>query len=388
MQIFKAFFKVTKKSANWLLIYTGVFILLCVLISALTENPDAGAYQDKKLTVVVFDDDNTASSRALYDFIGTRHTIEKLDTRDDEIIQDKLYYQAIQYVLTINKGYEDGLCSGKTEDILTYTVDPKSYYAEYLNMQLRQYVSTASLYFRSGLSAEEACAAAADNLKNETEVNIPTFGETEEKGLDSKFYTFSLYIAYVIPVIMICVLSRIILAFNSKDIAARISCAPVSAVKKNLSIIGASAVFCVTLWALMTLIAIILSGFPTIGDKELLIFLNSFIFTLVSAGIAIFASELCRNNADVIDIIGNVLSLGMAFLGGVFVSQSLLSETVLTVGKFLPAYWYVKATNILGGAAGEVLNYGEVFACFGIELLFALALFAGSIAVTKLKKNK
>ena len=109
MQIFKAFFKVTKKSAVWLLIYTGVFILLCVLISALTENPDAGAYQDKKLTVVVFDDDNTASSRALYDFIGTRHTIEKLDTRDDEIIQDKLYYQAIQYVLTINKGYEAGL---------------------------------------------------------------------------------------------------------------------------------------------------------------------------------------------------------------------------------------------------------------------------------------
>lgn len=388
MQIFKAFFKVTKKSANWLLIYTGVFIVLCVLISALTENPDAGAYQDKKLTVVVFDDDNTASSRALYDFIGTRHTIEKLDTRDDEIIQDKLYYQSIQYVLTINKGYEAGLSSGKTEDILTYTVDPKSYYAEYLNLQLRQYVSTASLYFRSGLSAEDACAATADNLKNETEVNIPTFGETEKTTLDEKFYTFNLYIAYVIPVIMICVLSRIILAFNSKDIAARISCAPVSAVKKNLSLIGASIVFCVALWALMSIIAAALSGFPSIGGKELLIFLNSFIFTLVSAAIAIFASELCRSNADVIDIIGIVLALGMAFLGGVFVSQSLLSDAVLTVGKILPTYWYVKATNVIGEVGGEIMDYGEVWTCFGIELLFALALFAGSIAVTKLKKNK
>lgn len=388
MQIFKAFFKVTKKSANWLLIYTGVFILLCVLISSLTKSPEPGIYQDEKLKVVIFDDDSTEASRALYDFIANRHTIVELDTRDSEVIQDKLYYQSIQYVLTINKGYEDGLKTGKTSEILTYTVDPKSYYAEYLNMQLEQYVSTASLYFRSGLSVEEACSATAENLKNEVEVNIPTFGKPEEKGIDNKFYTFSLYMAYTIPAIMICVLSRILLSFNSKDVGSRISCAPVSAIKKNISIIGASIVFCVALWLLMTLISIVLSGFPTIGGKELLIFLNSFIFTLVSAAIAIFASELCRSNADVIDIIGNVFSLGMAFLGGAFVSQSLLSDAVLTVAKFLPTFWYVKATNILSGAAGEVLNYGEVFTCFGIELLFALALFAGSIAVTKLKKNR
>lgn len=388
MQIFKAFFKVTKKSANWLLIYTGVFIVLCVLISSLTKSPEPGIYQDEKLIVVIFDDDNTEASRALYAFIANRHTIVELDTRDSEVIQDKLYYQSIQYVLTINSGYEDGLKTGETGEILTYTVDPKSYYAEYLNMQLEQYVSTASLYFRSGLSVEEACSATAENLKNEVEVNIPTFGKPEEKGIDNKFYTFNLYMAYTIPAIMICVLSRILLSFNSKDVGSRISCAPVSAVKKNLALIGASVVFCVALWALMTLISLVLSGFPSIGGKELLLFLNSFIFTLVSAAIAIFTSTLFRNNADVIDIVGNVLSLGMAFLGGAFVSQSLLSDSVLNVAKFFPSYWYVKATNILGGAAGEVMDLNEVLVCFGIELLFALALFAGSIAVTKLKKNK
>lgn len=388
MQIFKAFFKVTKKSANWLLIYTGVFILLCVLISSLTKSPEQGVYQDEKLKVVIFDDDNTEASRALYDFVANRHTIVELDTRDPEVIQDKLYYMAISYVLTINEGYEDGLKSGKTGDTLTYTVDPKSYFAEYLNMQLEQYVSTASLYIKGGLSVGEACSATAENLKNETEVVIPTFGKAEEKSLDNKFYTFTLFMSYTIPAILICVLSRIILSFNSKDIGLRISCAPVSALKKNLALIGASIVFCVALWALMTLISLVLSGFPSIGSKELLIFLNSFIFTLVSAAIAIFASQLCRSNADVIDIIGNVLSLGMAFLGGAFVSQSLLSDTVLNVAKFLPTYWYVKATNILGGAAGEVMDLNEVFICFGIELLFALALFAASVAVTKLKKNK
>ena len=387
MHIFNAFFKVTKKSANWLLIYTGIYVVLCVLISSLVKDPNEG-FSDTKLDVVVFDDDNTEESRALYRFIESRHNIVELDTRDPEIIQDKLYYQVIYYVLTINKGYGEGLSKGETEDILTYAVDPKSYYAEYLNMQLRQYVSTASLYIKGGMTAAEACEASAENLKNETEVTLPDFGKEQENGLPQKFYMFSLYMAYTIPAIMICVLSRIIISFKAKDIAARIGCSPLSAVKRNLQIILASVIFCIVLWLLMTLITLVLSGFPPIGENELLTILNSFVFTLVSASISVFASALCSENSEVIDIIGNVVTLGMAFLGGVFVQQSLLSETVLSVAKFLPTYWYVKAINNIGGVEGELFSYSEVFTCIGVEALFAIALFAASIAAAKIKKSR
>ena len=387
MHIFNAFFKVTKKSASWLLIYTGVYVVLCVLISSLVKDPGAG-FSDTKLNVVVFDDDNTEESRALYSFIESRHNIVDPETRDPEKLQDKLYYQVISYVLTIDKGYSEKLAKGETEDILSYAVDPKSYYAEYLNMQLRQYVSTASLYIKGGMTSAEACAASAENLKNETAVTVPDFGKEEENVLPQKFYLFSLYMAYTIPAIMICVLSRIIISFKAKDIAARIGCSPVSAVKRNLQIILASVIFCIALWLLMTLLTLVLSGFPPIGEKELLTIINSFVFTLVSASISVFASTLCNESSDVIDIIGNVLTLGMAFLGGVFVSQSLLSETVLSVAKFLPTYWYVKAINNIGGVNGELFSHSEIFTCIGIEALFAVALFAGSIAAAKIKKSR
>lgn len=387
MQIFNAFFKVTKKSANWLLIYTGIFIVLCVLISSLTSDPNEG-FSDTKLDVVVFDEDNTEESRALYRFIGNRHNIVELDTRDPEIIQDKLYYQVIYYVLTINKGYGEGLSKGETEDILTYAVDPKSYYAEYLNMQLRQYVSTASLYIKSGMGTGEACEAAAENLKNETKVTVPDFGKAQENRLPQKFYMFSLYMAYTIPAIMICVLSRIIISFKANNVGARIGCSPVSAVKRNLQIILASVIFCIALWLLMSFITMVLSGFPPVGEKELLTVLNSFIFTLVSAAISVFASTLCSENSEVIDIIGNVVTLGMAFLGGVFVQQSLLSDTVLSVAKFLPTYWYVRAINNIGGTGGEIFSLTDIFTCMGMEMMFAVALFAASIAAAKIKKSR
>ena len=387
MHIFNAFFKVTKKSASWLLIYAGVYVVLCVLISSLVKDPDVG-YSDTKLNVVVFDDDNTEESRALTAFIGSRHNIVDPGTRDPEILQDKLYYQVIYYVLTINKGYGEGLLNGETEGLLTYAVDPKSYYAEYLNMQLRQYVSTASLYIKSGMSGSEACEATAENLTKETKVTVPDFGKGEERGLPQKFYLFSLYMAYTIPAIMICVLSRIIISFKKKDIAARIGCSPVSGVKRNLQIILASVIFCIALWLLMTIISFVLSGFPPIGERELLTMLNVFVFTLVSASISVFASTLCNDGSEVIDILGNVLTLGMAFLGGVFVQQSLLSETVLSVAKFLPTYWYVKAINTIGEISGEIFSNTEIFTCIGIEALFAVALFAASIAAAKIKKSR
>lgn len=44
----------------------------------------------------------------------------------------------------------------------------------------------------------------------------------------------------------------------------------------------------------------------------------------------------------------NTVSLGSSFLCGVFVQQELLGETVPSIARFLPAYWYVKAVDISG----------------------------------------
>ena len=37
----------------------------------------------------------------------------------------------------------------------------------------------------------------------------------------------------------------------------------------------------------------------------------------------------------------------MSFLCGIFVPQNLLSDGVLAVGKFLPAYWYIVINDML-----------------------------------------
>ncbi len=84
----------------------------------------------------------------------------------------------------------------------------------------------------------------------------------------------------------------------------------------------------------------------------------------------------------------NIISLGLSFISGAFVPQFLLSEGVLTLARFTPTYWFVKANNTIAEAtvSGEVLK--NILGYIGIEFLFTLAFFVLSLAIAKSNRRK
>lgn len=83
-----------------------------------------------------------------------------------------------------------------------------------------------------------------------------------------------------------------------------------------------------------------------------------------------------------------MIALGMSFLCGVFVPQNMLGEQVLSASKFLPAYWYVKANDMLGGMynlSWDVNVYNQIIV---IQMLFVVGLFAAYLVVTKIKRQE
>jgi ABC-2 type transport system permease protein len=87
-------------------------------------------------------------------------------------------------------------------------------------------------------------------------------------------------------------------------------------------------------------------------------------------------------------MIANIIGLGMSFLCGVFVPQNMLSPGLLSFAKFLPAYWYTRVNDMLGGLSNESVNLQFVMTAFGIQLLFAATLFAAALATTKIKQRQ
>jgi ABC-2 type transport system permease protein len=111
--------------------------------------------------------------------------------------------------------------------------------------------------------------------------------------------------------------------------------------------------------------------------------LNTLAFTIVSAGIGFLVGSSVRSNGAQAGAV-NVIANGMSFICGVFVPQSILSRHVLDFGRFLPAYWYVKANDAISGlyrptASSVRLIYGDVL----IQLAFAAAIFAVTLLLTK-----
>ena len=76
-------------------------------------------------------------------------------------------------------------------------------------------------------------------------------------------------------------------------------------------------------------------------------------------------------------MISQIFGLGMAFISGCFMPQSMLGNGILTVAKFLPAYWYVKANDILSGA--RIGTMRDVWVCFGVEFVFFVLLLAATV---------
>ncbi|MCI5845743.1 MAG: ABC transporter permease [Oscillospiraceae bacterium] len=236
------------------------------------------------------------------------------------------------------------------------------------------------------MSCTEAITAAENALSEEIEVNSNPFVKTEaENNKYSNFSYYFQYLPYVLLSVMIAALSPTLITMQKADIRHRTNCSCLSSSSQTLQLMLGSGLFVLFVWLIFMIAGIFISGEMFHGMTWYAV-LNSFVFQLVAAGIAILISTFAPSSTGV-NVISNIVGLGMSFLCGVFVPQSLLGEGILQVGQFLPAYWYIKANNMLSGTSGEVFTTVQFLQYVGIEFLFAVALFAVTLVLQKAKHD-
>ena len=366
------------------LIYIGLFLVLLTFFAG--SNTQNNTFEAERLSVSVIDMDNTEESKALIDFIGQRHDLVDIENDKDTIL-DALYYEKTDYVLNIKEGYAEKLSNGKTNELFTNYKIPDSYTGVFVDNLVNQYVSTFSAYIAGGNTTNEALAKTEALLSEEADVTVHNFSDNRSGAEDYPIKTayYFQFMAYIILSVLITILSSVILKINKKEIRSRTNCSCLTVTSQTAQIILGSAVIVAVIWVIFIAASLIMNG-GAITEKHLLAVLNSFVFTIVSAGIAILIAAVApKSNA--VNVISNIVSLGMSFLCGVFVDQSLLGEGVLSASRFLPAYWYVRANNMLSGMSDEVFSINSFMTYVGIEAIFAAALFAIIILINKLKHN-
>lgn len=377
MPVFKCFFKVVRMNKWGLLTYIVIFSVMAILISEFVSPDSSLNFSQSSVPITVIDRDGSDMSRALTDYLDERHDLTELED-DTETLQDALFYRSVEYILFISDGFEADFTGGKGGALLENVKLPSSTTGVYIDNQIDRFLSTTTAYLSAEYELADALESAADDLRESTTVEMSA---NNEEGISRSGYYFQ-FLPYTLISIVIMSLGPVLIAFNQNDLSKRIESSSLKLRERNVQIALGCIITSVLLWAVLIAIAFIRYGGEMLSEISALRVLNSLVFLAVCVSIGFLVGQFLKSTTA-LSAINNAIALGMSFLCGIFVSQELLGAGVLAIGKFLPAYWYIRSNDMLSGSILDMELY-----CQGIliQLGFAAAIFAVAIVVSRQKK--
>ena len=387
MQVFKTFLKIAKKRFPSVLLYYIIFTVIVIAMSKIGASDHETSFTATKADICIMDEDDSTASHALSDYLFSIHNPVTLKDTDTMTLQDALYYQEVDYILTIPEGFEEQLTASDAKDFLQISMRKDSSNGYFVDQQVNEYLSSVRLFMAGGFSLSEAVTKSAEALSEGNDTSILNIEEDNVKGTQIGLTYFFQYLPYVLINMLLLGMTPILITFNQKDLGARISCSSLSLKSKNTQITLGCIVFCLFVWLLFILTALFIYGadslFSVNGLRSLL---NSIMVLLFSVALSLLISTFSLK-AQSLSMIANVVSLGLSFLSGIFVPQYLLGKGVLAIAHFLPTYWYVRINSMLGGMSDEILTTGKYWRFIGIQFGFFVAVFCIYLVSSKYQKR-
>src|SRR6056297_403241 len=385
MQVFKAYFKIVKKNLPMLIFYLVIFLSVVIGITASNRTQEMVSFSMAKSDLALInEDEGSVLANGLVSYIQQNANLVDV-AQDEEALKDALFYEKIDYILSIPEGFSQRFMSGKDVQ-LKQTKGINQTAGIQLEMLLNRFLNTASLYAKHGnnLTQAEVIEKTMQDLSLETSVEMKTF-DSGLSDADLIAYFFN-YASYSTIIILIFGISTFMLVFNKSFIKQRTMCSPLSSNQIVFQRLLGDLCLAVGLWAITTICGFLVHGGALLSANGFLWILNLLIFSLVCLSISFLIGSLIKNKNS-LSAVANTIALGSSFLCGAFVPQYLLGDSVLTVARFIPTYWYIRGNNLIAGLSTfNSETMGPVLMTFAIQIGFFVAIIAVSMVINKQRR--
>ncbi len=235
----------------------------------------------------------------------------------------------------------------------------------------------------------EAARAAAET------VSVAVLPSERAEGADGGVNAFTFYLQWSIYTTVASVVACtavLFSTFNRTDVRRRDLASPETYASYTLQVAGAALAVTLACWGVATAVGLAFFGADAaaMGPAGLAATLGaSLVFCLVPLAVSFLAGQFGCGLGGA-NAIGNLLGMAMSFLGGAWISLSLLGPEVQAVARFTPGWWYTDAlarARDVAGSAGTDAALEAIAVDLAVVLLFAVALFLVALVVGKLREQ-
>lgn len=379
MTVFKTFFKILNKNKGIIILYT--VILLTFGAFNMSNSESTMVFEASKPDIyIVNEDEEVGITKDLIRYIKENSDTPEIENTK-EAIDDALFYEEVNMVVYIPKGYHKDFMEGKNPEITVKKSE--TYYASFAEMIVKRYIKIATVYQKSITDENQLIEKVNETISKETQTQITTKLDTTALGKATFYFNFASY-SYL--ACLIYVISLILLTFNEEKVRKRTIISSYNYKKRNRILLLSNLLYSFVLWLIYAVMSFVLVGNVMLSLHGLILFINSFIFVICATCISFFIGNLITNKNAVSGIV-NVVALGSSFLCGAFVPSEWLPDFVKTIAHVLPTYYYINTNDKLKSI--EEFNFDNMqplLVNMGIVIGFSILFIILSNVVSK--KNR
>lgn len=386
MQVFKIYFKLLKHYKGVIILYFAIFITVALIMTGNLSADSKKGFKEEKLDIAIIDQDKETLGTALKTYFGGNHNLVDMEYEESAILNE-LYWRQLDYVLVIPKGFEADLLKGNRKGMELKCMRVPGYFeASYFESELTLYTSKLTGLLAAGYSIEKAEKELLDLQAEKTEISFAAFVNENQNDACTVFFTYAPYLFITLGMNGVGI---ILLRFNAKEVKDRMECSATSMKSRIAGITGGILAFGAIMLAVVLIIAGVLSKGSIYTDVRFPFFMLNLVSMLVLGLSLGFLTGMVAKNSEEVSGMVNIVSLGLCFLGGVFVPQEFFSDTIIKVAKFFPTYWYVATNEIIGGMKEfDTALFGKIFSQMGLVFCYALVFFAVTLVVISNRRKR
>lgn len=346
MTVFKTILKILNKLKGMIILYTAILVAITALNQ--TSGNNMTNFEDSKPSVLIVNKDSEDNiAKGFEDYISKHSEIKDIDTKDEDKINDAIFYRDVNYVIYIPKDFGKNLLDGKNPSLEYKSCGDE--YSSYAQMMVEKYIKTVLIY-KDYYSGAELISKVNKVVDKDTKVYMKTTLDTSKLSSMTQYFNI---LNYALLAGCVYCISMILASLNDETVRKRTIISSFNYKKYNRIVLLSNSIVIFAMWILY----MILFKDLMFSSNGLGYVINSFVFTICSLTIGFLIGNITQNKNAIGGIV-NVIALGTSFLCGCFVPFEYMPDYVLKIAHILPTYYYVANNQLI--KTMEVFNFESI----------------------------